>query len=176
MKIEFKRDSEDWSQTLKLEENPETLELCVDGASFEEPVKVELSVSKSGDQLICRGQVKTSARLECSRCLSIYDQPLISNLDFAVDFGENPLPIYRDKSEEGNYFVADPSSVFFQLDNLVRETIILALPLKPLCSEDCKGLCPVCGTDLNKSQCNCVKKEIDPRWEKLKGLLDNKFV
>jgi len=95
-------------------------------------------------------------------------------LDFAVDFGENPLPIYRDKSEEDNYFVADPSSDSFQIDDLVRETIILALPLKPLCSEDCKGLCPVCGTDLNKSQCNCIKKETDPRWEKLKGLLGNK--
>lgn len=171
MKIEFKRDLEDWSQTLKLEESPETLELCAEAASFEKPVKVDLSVSKSGAQLICRGRVKTSVRLECSRCLSVYDQPIISNLDFVVDFGESPQEF---KSEEDNYFVADPSSGFFQIDNLVRETIILALPLKPLCSDDCKGLCPICGTDLNNSQCNCVKKETDPRWEKLKGLLDNK--
>jgi uncharacterized protein len=174
MKIEFKKDSEDWSQTLKLEENPETLGLCAEGASFEEPVKVDLLASKSGDKLICRGKVRTSAKLECSRCLSVYDQPVISNLDFVIDFGESTLPIYRDKSEEDNYFIADPSSGFFQMDNLLREIIILALPLKPLCSEDCKGLCPICGTDLNKSRCSCVKKEIDPRWEKLKGLLDNK--
>lgn len=171
MKIEFKKDSEDRSQTLKLEESPETLELCAEGASFEEPVKVDLSVSKSGAQLICRGEMKTSVRLECSRCLLLYDQPLVSNLDFVIDFGESPQEF---KSEEDNYFVADPSSGFFQIDNLIRETILLALPLKPLCLEDCKGLCPICGTDLNKSQCNCVKKETDPRWEKLKGLLDNK--
>ena len=174
MKIEFKRDSEDWSQTLKLEENSEVLGLCAEGASFEEPVKVDLSLSKIGTQLICRGEVRTSIRLECSRCLSVYDQPIISNLDFVIDFGESPLPIYRDKSEEDNYFIADPSSGFFQIDDLVRETILLVLPLKPLCSEDCKGLCPVCGTDLNKSQCSCVKEETDPRWEKLKGLLDSK--
>jgi uncharacterized protein len=171
MKIEFKKDSEDRSQTLKLEESPETLELCAEGTSFEEPVKVDLSVSKSGAQLICRGKMKTSVRLECSRCLLRYDQPLVSNLDFVIDFGESPQEF---KSEEDNYFVADPSSGFFQIDDLIRETILLALPLKPLCSEDCKGLCPICGTDLNKSQCNCVKKETDPRWEKLKGLLDNK--
>ena len=171
MKIEFKRDSEDWSTTLKLEESSETLELCAEGVAFEEPVKVELSLSKIGTQLICRGEVRTSVRLECSRCLSVYDQPIISNLDFVVDFEEKPPEF---KSEEDNYFVADPSTNFFQIDDLVRETILLALPLKPLCSDDCKGLCPVCGTDLNKSQCSCVKKETDPRWEKLKGLLGNK--
>lgn len=171
MKIDFKKDLGDWSQTLKLEESAEALELCREGASFEEPVKVDLSVSKSGDQLICRGKVTTSVRLECSRCLSVYDEPIISNLDFVVDFGENAEEF---KSDEDNYFVADLSSGFFQIDNLVRESIILALPLKPLCSANCKGLCPICGTDLNKSQCGCVKKETDPRWEKLKGLLDNK--
>jgi uncharacterized protein len=172
MKIEFKKGLEDWSETLKLEESPEALELCAEGASFDHPVKVDLLVSKSGDQLICRGKVNTSVRLECSRCLSVYDEPLISSLDFVVDFGESAQE-YRSE-EEDNYFVADPSSDSFQIDNLVRETIILALPLKPLCSEDCKGLCPICGTDLNTSQCCCVKEETDPRWEKLKGLLDNK--
>lgn len=171
MKIEFDKDSEDGSQTLKQEESPETLQLCAEGASFGEPVKVDLSVSKIGNQLICRGKVKTSAQLECSRCLAIYDQPIISNLDFVVDFGENPQEF---KSEEDNYFIADPFAGFFEIDNLVREIVILALPLKPLCSEDCKGLCPICGTDLNKSQCSCVKKEVDPRWEKLKGLLGDK--
>ena len=171
MKVEFRKDSEDFSQTLKLEESPETLKLCAEGATFEEPVKVDLLVSRSGTQLICRGKVRTAVRLECSRCLLVYDEPIASNLEFVIDFGETP-PEFR--SNEDNYFVADPSSSFFLIDDLVRETMILALPLKPLCSEDCKGLCPICGTDLNKSQCGCVKKEIDPRWEKLKGLLGNK--
>jgi uncharacterized protein len=172
MKIEFKRGSEDWSETVELEESPEALELRAEGGSFEKPVKVDLLVSKSGNQLICRGKVKTSVKLECSRCLLVYDEPLISNLDFVVDFGES-VQEFR-SGEEDNYFIADSSSDSFQIDNLVRETIILALPLKPLCGEDCKGLCPVCGTDLNKSQCSCVREKTDPRWEKLKDLLGNK--
>ncbi len=171
MKIEFKRDLEDWSRPLRMEESPEALGLCADGAGFEEPVKADFSVSKSGGQLICRGQVKTSVRLQCSRCLAGYEEPVSSRLDFVVDFGENAKEF---KSEEDYYFVADPSSDYFEIDNLVREAILLALPLKPLCSEGCRGLCPMCGTDLNKSQCSCVKKETDPRWEKLKGLLGNK--
>lgn len=171
MKIELKRTSEDFSQKLNLEEAPEVLKLQVEGATFEKPVKVELSVSKSQDQLICRGKVITPVKLECSRCLSEYEESLSSDLDFVVNLALTPEEINVD---EDGYFIADPSSAFFDIDDLVREAIILALPLKPLCSEDCRGLCPICGTDLNRSHCNCVKKETDPRWDKLKGLLSEK--
>jgi uncharacterized protein len=171
MKIELKRTSEDFSQKLNLEEAPKILKLQVEGATFEKPVKVELSVSKSQDQLICRGKVITPVKLECSRCLSEYEESLSSDLDFVVNLALTPEEINVD---EDGYFIADPSSAFFDIDDLVREAIILALPLKPLCSEDCRGLCPICGTDLNRSQCNCVKKETDPRWDQLKGLLSEK--
>ncbi len=177
MKIELKRTSEDFSQKLNLEESPEVLKLEAEGATFEKSVKVELSVSKSQDQLICRGKVKTSVKLECSRCLTEYDQNISSDLDFVIDLAGNlSAGSIGDgmKSEEEGYFVADPSSTFFEIDDLVREAIILSLPLKPLCSEDCKGLCPICGTDLNRSQCSCVKEKTDPRWDQLKGLLKKK--
>ena len=60
----------------------------------------------------------------------------------------------------------------FNLDPLVTEDIFLSLPTKILCSEDCKGLCPKCGVNLNLGKCSC-KKEIDPRLAALKELLDN---
>ena len=168
MKIELKRTSEDFSQKLHLEESPEVLKLEAEGATFEKPVRVELSVNKSQDQLVCQGKARTSVKLECSRCLNEYDQNISSDLDFVIDLVGN---LDGMKSEEEGYFVADPSSTFFEIDDLVREAIILSLPLKPLCSEDCKGLCPICGIDLNRSQCGCVKEETDPRWDQLKGLL-----
>lgn len=171
MKIELKRTSEDFSQKLHLEESPEVLKLEAEGATFEKPVKVELSVNKSQDQLVCRGKARTSVKLECSRCLNEYDQNISSELDFVIDLAGN---LDEMKSEEEGYFVADPSSTFFEIDDLLREAIILSLPLKPLCSEDCKGLCPICGIDLNRSQCGCVKEETDPRWDQLKGLLKKK--
>jgi uncharacterized protein len=171
MKIELKRTSEDFCQKLYLEETPEVLKLQAEGAAFEKPVKVELTVSKSQDQLICLGEVITPVKLECSRCLSKYEDNLSSDLDFVVSLTGTPEGM--DIDEDG-YFRADPSSSFFQIDDLVREAIILSVPLKPLCSEDCKGLCPICGTDLNRSHCHCVKKETDPRWDKLKGLLSEK--
>ncbi len=171
MKIELKRTSEDFSQKLNLEERPEVLKLKAEDVTFEKPIKVELSVTKSQDQLICRGKVRTSAKMECSRCLAEYEESISSDLDFVIDLAGN---LEQVKSEEEGYFFAEPSSAFFEIDDLVREAIILSLPLKPLCSEDCKGLCPICGTDLNKSQCSCVKEKTDPRWDQLKGLLKKK--
>ena len=167
MKIELNRTSEDFSERLELEESPEALELKAEGATFEKPVRVELLVSKNQDQLICQGKVTALTRLECSRCLAGYDYTIASELSFVVDLAGGSEEA---RSEEGGYFVADPACVFFQIDDPVREAIIISLPLKPLCSEECRGLCPVCGIELNRSQCNCVREETDPRWDQLKGL------
>jgi uncharacterized protein len=167
MKIELNRTSEDFSQKLDLEESPEALELKAEGATFEKPVHVELLISKNQDQLVCQGNVTVTVKQECSRCLAEYDQTITSDLNFVVDLAGNSD---EGKSEEEGYFVPDPSSAFFEIDDLVREAIILSLSLKPLCSDGCKGLCPVCGIDLNRSQCDCVKEETDPRWDQLKGL------
>ena len=167
MKIELNRTSEDFSEKLALEDRPEALELEAEGVAFEDPIRVELLVSKNQDQLICQGQVTALAKLECSRCLAGYDYSITSELNFVLDLSGGSEEA---RSEEEGYFVVDPSSAFFEIDRLVREAIILSLPLKPLCLEDCKGLCPVCGIDLNRSQCNCVRGETDPRWDQLKGL------
>ena len=167
MKIELNRISEDFSQKLELEDSPEALELKAEGVTFDKPVRAELSVSKNKDQLICLGQVTALAKLECSRCLAGYDYTITSELNFVVDLAGGSE---QARSEEEGYFVVDPSSAFFEIDHLVREAVILSLPLKPLCSEECKGLCPVCGIDLNRSQCNCVRGETDPRWDQLKRL------
>ncbi|MGB8656687.1 MAG: DUF177 domain-containing protein [Candidatus Zixiibacteriota bacterium] len=171
MKIELKRTSEDFTETLILEEAPETLKLEAEGATFDKPARVELTVSKSQDQLICRGKVTTPVVLGCSRCLTPYERSFSADLDFVVNLSAEPE---ETDTEEGDYYIADASSAFFGIDDLVREAVLLALPLKPLCSEDCKGLCPMCGTDLNRSPCHCVKRETDPRWDKLRGLLKQK--
>jgi uncharacterized protein len=171
MKIELKRGSEDYAETLHLQEDPEVLEIRAEGAAFEKSIEVELSVAKSQDQMICRGKVRSSVRLECSRCLAQSEQNISSDLDFVVELAGSSGGA---KSEEEGYFVADPSSSFFEIGDLVREAVILALPLKPLCSRDCKGLCPVCGADLNRSQCDCVREKTDPRWDQLRGLLNRK--
>jgi uncharacterized protein len=168
MKIELRRSDEDFSQKIQLKETPEVLKLQANGVEFEKPVKVDLTVSKGKDQLICQGKVTVPVELECSRCLLKFEEEQSADLNFVIDLSG---AIEKTDSEEDSFFVADPSSSFFVLDDIVREAIILSLPLKPLCSEECRGLCPICGTDLNRSHCHCVIVKTDTRWDKLKGLL-----
>ncbi|MBI5187527.1 MAG: DUF177 domain-containing protein, partial [Nitrospirae bacterium] len=61
-----------------------------------------------------------------------------------------------------------------ELLDLIKEQVMLNLPMKPLCSDSCKGICPQCGTDLNEGNCGCSREDIDPRLEVLKRLLEVK--
>jgi len=65
-----------------------------------------------------------------------------------------------------------PEQVEVDLNPYIEENLILSIPMKMLCREDCKGICPGCGADLNHEVCRCGRSEIDPRWKKLKDLLD----
>ena len=66
------------------------------------------------------------------------------------------------------------SGVEIDVDEIVREQILLAVPARVLCVEDCKGICATCGTDLNAGDCNCESQDVDPRWAALKSLRTNK--
>jgi uncharacterized protein len=72
------------------------------------------------------------------------------------------------ESEDLNVSILDGPGI--DLDQLVREQVLLAKPAQILCSEDCRGLCPVCGADRNTSFCECEAQQVDSRWEKLKDL------
>jgi uncharacterized protein len=168
MKIELKK-LLDKVNHIHFEEKPDALELKQEGTSFDTPIIADLTVFISGDKLVCQGKVKTQVNLECSRCLTVFSYPLETKLDFFLELKDGQLKVSSSDEEAEFSF---PSTDEVEIDNLVREIILLALPLKPLCSEDCKGLCPVCGTDLNTSTCNCQKEKVGTRWEKLKDLLN----
>lgn len=76
------------------------------------------------------------------------------------------------ESEDNDDYILVPDGTI-DIDDLVMSDVTLELPFQLLCRDDCKGLCPHCGTDLNVSTCDCNKKQVDPRLEKLKMLLDN---
>jgi uncharacterized protein len=140
MKIELNRTSEDFSHNLEPEDNPEVLELKAEGVTFGKPVRVELLVCKNKDQLVCQGKVTVSVNLDCSRCLAGDDHTITSDLNFVVDLTGGSEE--TEESREEGYFVADPSATSFKIDDPVREAVILSLPLKPLCSEECKDCVP----------------------------------
>jgi uncharacterized protein len=106
----------------------------------------------------------------CGRCL----QPV--QLPIATEFKERFVRAVSWAAEEQHELQAEDLNVAvfdgegIELDDLVREELLLALPANVLCREDCRGLCPTCGIDRNLSDCQCESEEGDSRWQALKEL------
>lgn len=99
---------------------------------------------------------------ECVRCLTDFAQPL--SIDFTELYAFTPHSV----TESG---LLVPETGKIDLAPLVREEMLLAIPISPLCREDCKGLCPICGENLNETTCHHDDESIDPRLSVLKALL-----
>lgn len=129
-------------------------------------IEGEVSRAEGGYALTAR--VAWGGELECSRCLAPYsfahDEEFLLLLRRRVPIaGEVSL----DREDLDTYFYDDP---VVTVAPIIEERIQMAIPMKPLCGDDCRGLCPRCGTDRNRSECNCVTEFADPRWSALKLL------
>jgi uncharacterized protein len=129
------------------------------------------SASRSGQQVRLRGRITARAEVDCDRCLKSVDVPVEADFDVtyvpATDYGAGPEAAELQEDDLG-LSVFDGESI--DVDELVREQVLLTLPTRALCGEDCKGLCPVCGEDRNQEACACQPTEVDPRWAALKDL------
>jgi uncharacterized protein len=138
----------------------------------EAPVRLAFDIFKDGSQFRLVGHVASALTLACGRCLD--DIPLPDDLPFDLLY----LP-HRDNAGEGEVEVEDDdlTTAFYgndeiDLGQLVLEQFYLAVPMKPLCRESCRGLCPECGTNLNTATCSCVREWTDPRLDGLRALRD----
>jgi len=136
------------------------------------PFQAQLKIKKVGTEVVVSGKIVTHAELQCSRCLKDFKSTL--SFPFEVVFH----PIEQLKEEEKHELNVEELDMGFyskdELDllDLVKEQIMLNLPMKPLCDELCKGICLKCGADLNAGDCNCSEKDIDLRLVALRKLLD----
>lgn len=152
----------------------DSISLVEEDAVFLEPVKINLEIHKEDERVFVNGRVTTTLSLICSRCLSPYSFKIDSYFDLVFYPIEDFL---REKEPEKELKEEDFESMFYRenridIDSLILEQINLTIPMKPLCFEACKGLCPVCGTNLNDGECGCKVKSGDPRWNKIK-LINN---
>ncbi len=133
---------------------------------FQAPIDIRLAIEKNGDQIIVTAELQTMGSYICDRCLEPYNRSLadVINLLYTSD-----LKLKNEEDDTIFYIPAATKEV--DLVDPLRQTLILALPLKRLCNEDCKGLCVHCGANLNITKCKCPTGRVDPRWEKLKDLL-----
>ena len=123
----------------------------------------EVRITRTAQGLLV--QVKMAARMltECARCLEDFNQPLQIGFTELYAFTSNSL------TESG---LLVPESGKIDLAPLIREEMLLAMPISPICRSDCQGLCPVCGENLNRVHCNHEPEVIDPRMEVLQQLRD----
>ena len=141
----------------------------ISGVAFRDLMVLKLSIQKVGGEYYCLGNVMVPVEEECSRCLEIFDTELTGELSFIIKTEESKAVMAADSGAEVVRIKASEPVV--DLNNLIKEALLLSLPMKPLCSDSCKGLCPSCGANLNEESCDCDVEETDERWEGLKDLL-----
>ena len=113
--------------------------------------------------LLVRGTIESQLCLDCVRCLEPFVLPITLEIEEVFRLpGASPVL-------DGSYSVG--ADGWLDMSPLLREHAWVAIPMKPVCAPDCKGLCPVCGVNLNLESCTCERDQLDPRLEVLKGLL-----
>jgi DUF177 domain-containing protein len=145
------------------EEEPSTIEL---DERFSKPVIVKVELEKRRRQLFLTGHVKTSGKFVCDRCLEDFDEEI--GLDYRMTYVYDMTE--ADEIQKDELTVIHTSTNEINIAEDVREYLLLAVPLKLLCRDDCAGLCRSCGANLNRVACDCPKEEIDPRWDELKKI------
>ncbi len=119
-----------------------------------------------------QGDLATAVEIACARCLEPVTRPVTREFELLYrpqgsDAGREEISVTDAEAEIGYY-----RGEGIELTDILREQILLAVPMKVVCREECKGLCPRCGQNLNQGACHCSEPVADPRWDALKGLRD----
>ncbi len=123
----------------------------------------EVRVTRTAKGLLVQARLRATIQSECVRCLTEILQPLEVEFTELYAFTSNAV------TESGLILPEDGK---IDLAPIVREEMFVAIPINPLCKPDCKGLCPVCGNNLNETTCHHEEETTDPRLSALKSLLD----
>jgi uncharacterized protein len=136
------------------------------------PVQAKLKIQKVGAEVVVNGNIMADIQLQCSRCLKDFKR------DFSFPFEVVFHPVEQLEGEEHREIKAEELNMGFyskdelDLTDLIKEQIMLNLPMKPLCNILCKGICPQCGADLSAGDCGCTVRDIDSRLLGLKKFLE----
>jgi uncharacterized protein len=141
------------------------------------PATLAFTVDKDNDRFRLAGTLTTTLELRCSRCLEAFTLPV--NAAFDLRYLPEGMAAPDADTEDGELADEDTAATYYRgdeidLGDLMREQFYLALPMKPLCRPDCKGLCPQCGINLNTDTCQCEMQWEDPRLAGLKALIPDR--
>ncbi|MDQ3667212.1 MAG: DUF177 domain-containing protein [Acidobacteriota bacterium] len=133
-------------------------------------LRVSGRITRTEHKVVVEGEFAAIVEVECDRCLQPVELPISS--DFRMEYVTAKTYMSFETVELAQEDLA--LSIFdgevIDVDDIVREQVLLASPTQAICRENCKGFCPVCGADRNMTDCNCSPTEIDPRWSGLRDL------
>ena len=134
-----------------------------------EPMVWNAAAERVGEEIRIAGSLQTTIESSCSRCLEPARSEISKSFDLFFRQGDEDM---FDEDDEIELSEEDTRTAFFTgtelaLGDVLREQVLLALPMKALCNVDCKGLCPTCGTNLNLNTCNCPDERFSPHMDKL---------
>jgi uncharacterized protein len=149
---------------------PEELMLDEEHVRLLEPPEVRGRVNRRSHEVQLRGSIRARAEVDCDRCLQSVEIPIETSFDVKYISSDDYRATETVELQEEDLSVAVFDDATIDIDELVREQLLLALPSRALCGAECKGLCPVCGANKNSQDCACETTEIDPRWSGLKNI------
>lgn len=134
-------------------------------------VQGNVRLTRTDRGILAKGIMHSETELTCGRCLTLFSHHF--NLDIEEEFfpttDVNTGAVISLPDEAGSFSI-DENNIL-DLTDAVRQYLLMAIPIKPLCQQDCAGLCPTCGANLNETPCGCPSGAVDPRWEKLRNLV-----
>lgn len=158
------------SEPVKFEfqEDARGLGLETEGVKFTSPVRILMEFNPSGDGFLGWARIEVCTRMDCARCLLDFSCLIRAEFNLLIE-KQRPGLVVNPENEDT--VIIGPQDKFVDIGDRVRQAIALSIPLRPLCTPDCKGLCHICGADLNMSPCSCTIEEYESRWEKLKEVM-----
>lgn len=142
---------------------PEGMGVALLGVPEGTEVDLDLRLESVSEGVLVSGTVTAELTGQCSRCLTDISDEITAEVQELYYYPG------QETEDEEDLFVVDE---YIDLEPPVRDAVVVDLPFTPLCREDCAGLCPVCGVDLNENPDHEHDEAVDPRWEKLAGLVD----
>ncbi len=156
----------DWEETKEVSpealERPELIALS--------PVRWTGRISYVDPGYLLRGRLSYEQTLSCNRCLKPIVEPTESEVELLILEEDHPGSAGEQELAERELGVHYVGGEVLETDPILLEQLQLNIPMKPLCQEDCQGLCPICGTDRNTGSCSCEERSLDPRWAALAAI------
>ena len=153
---------------------PGELDLADEWVRLLVPPSVSGRIRRDGGRAKVAGKVAAQLQLECDRCLKPIELPVNSRFELEYVTREDYQAQQDLELTEEDLDLSVFDGEVIDIDELVREELLLAVPTHLLCQDNCKGVCPVCGVDRNSIDCRCEIQESDPRWAGLKELTNGK--